>query len=221
MGRPHNADVPQHPAINPEIVVVTKNGSDQYSVGVTCEGCKVVRFRPLTQIRTAVTRGNFTGRCSACKAPKAKGHLGTGRYRLPDGFIALREPGITDGAELALHRKIRGWPERAGTPWVAEHVWIMAKLLGRPLRPYERVAHLNGKRDDNRPENLQLVIRYPSGRESPVLAELERARQLIELYARDESSLLWAQAQESRPKSADLSGPSTSASTSANVSPVE
>jgi HNH endonuclease len=40
--------------------------------------------------------------------------------------------------------------------WIAEHVWVMSQVLGRPIRQDESVHHKNNIKHDNRPDNLEL-----------------------------------------------------------------
>lgn len=70
---------------------------------------------------------------------------------------------------------------RSNAGYVAQHTLVMERHIGRYLVDGETVHHLNGVRDDNRLENLELWCRpQPSG----ICAKdaLSWARTVVELY---------------------------------------
>jgi hypothetical protein len=84
------------------------------------------------------------------------------------------------------------------TKYVFEHIIVMEEILGRHLFPDENVHHINGVRDDNRPENLELWTKpQPPGVRAA--DAVEWAREIIARYGTPQppspaakGSLAWA-----------------------------
>jgi HNH endonuclease len=91
-------------------------------------------------------------------------------------------------------RRAAGHPRTSSrNPYVFEHILVMEGVLGRHLLPGESVHHVNGIKDDNRAENLELWIRpQPSGiRATDAVAW---AREVLSRYGEETGSSNNAQA---------------------------
>lgn len=65
--------------------------------------------------------------------------------------------------------------------YVMEHKFIVSEHLGRPLLPHENIHHINGVRDDNRLENLELwSTSQPKGQR--VADKVAWAKELLAFY---------------------------------------
>ena len=60
------------------------------------------------------------------------------------------------------------------------HRHIMEQRLGRQLKPFEHVHHINGERSDNRIDNLEVwVVRHPAGYREDLIAENLKLKTLV------------------------------------------
>ena len=107
--------------------------------------------------------------CSyACKneaqRSKGPGH----RYRRPDGYIAIYYP---------------SHPDAGANRFVLEHRLVAEQKYGRRILPTEHVNHINGIRDDNRPENLEVMTPSAHAYISHGQKRLKKAAREAELAA--------------------------------------
>jgi endogenous inhibitor of DNA gyrase (YacG/DUF329 family) len=90
------------------------------------------------------------GRCAMCGDPIKRGARMTCSRRCAVD-LAMREGGYVQVQAPPEH------PHRPKRGYIMEHRLVMEQMIGRYLQPYESVHHRNGVKDDNRPENLEIV----------------------------------------------------------------
>jgi hypothetical protein len=99
----------------------------------------------------------------------------SGRIKGKDGYVRIP----TWAIELPEYVTRKGGD-------ILEHVYVMSCHLNRSLLPHENVHHINGVRDDNRLENLELwSTSQPAGQR--VIDKLQWAREIIDLYGNEET----------------------------------
>lgn len=85
--------------------------------------------------------------------PRWKG----GRIITPLGYIAICRPGHP---RASIARR-----------YVLEHLLVMEQQIGRPVRRDEIVHHINGNKQDNRIENLELMSKAEHDRIHALLTD--------------------------------------------------
>lgn len=116
-------------------------------------GCSVTHTRRLLRQAGATRRtGQSTKYRRGEHAPRWKG----GKFVSPGGYVFVYLP---------KH------PMAASNGYVAEHRLVASESLGICLTSRDEVHHVNGKKDDNRPENLMVIS---SGKHQKLHADLHK-----------------------------------------------
>ena len=77
--------------------------------------------------------------------------------------------------------------EKRGTVWILQHRLIMEEKIGRKLADDEHVHHMNGIRDDNRPENLEL---WTGRKDPPGVRTIDHIRELLKTLTPEQRTKL-------------------------------
>jgi len=113
-----------------------KSGWTRYRTMVVCIGCGKNFYKDKRNFTKAVRRGVFTGKCFACSRKR----FGKDHPNYKGGYVSRGYRIIS----------VKG-------RWVREHRYVVERMLGRSLMPYEHVHHVDGNKLNNSEENLVLV----------------------------------------------------------------
>ena len=97
-------------------------------------------IQPCKAKDTARNSGNYCSKECRIEHTRLKGP--GGRYKTSQGYISVYHP---------TH------PDASKTNFILEHRLVAEEKYGRRLLKTEHVHHINGIKDDNRPENLEIL----------------------------------------------------------------
>jgi len=128
---------------------VKARGRTKLRTEVTCPDCGRTRWVNKSDISSSK---NWTEKCKYCSDNKlrisGKGHpkWNGGRFTNYYGYVYV-----------VIDKNDPFYCMATKQGYILEHRYVVAERLNRPLEKWEIIHHLNGIKDDNREENLELV----------------------------------------------------------------
>lgn len=151
----------------------------QRLIRVTCANCKKWRWInscALWEYRKG--KKKFCWECHKKRLALSNSTGAIGRHKNSSGYI-IRTLASFDSQELQIIKPMLRSPSkqrRKNHTEILEHRAVMALSLKRPLKNNEIVHHINGIRDDNRIENLEV---HTAGTHSRLYNELLYENRLL------------------------------------------
>jgi len=117
----------------------------QLGTWITCPKCRGTRWVTESNIYKSL---NFTELCASCngRSGSKNGNWKGGLIKTGNGYL-----------QRLLNKDNKFYCMVKNNGYILEHRYRMALKLGRPLKKHEIVHHLNGVKNDNRDENLELL----------------------------------------------------------------
>lgn len=180
-----------HPAVDWNDFIIKESREHRVvHVRVVCPTCQAGRYMLPGTIRHQLRLGRFTGNCQRCGGMQNRKNRNPALTRTdPKGYVRLTRAGI-DPADYWLFDAMNG-----GRNGLAEHRFVMAKHLGRPLTSAELVDHMDGTHGNNDISNLRI---YRKGKNDPgshngngtyyhewqaALAEIDHLKKLLDSHS--------------------------------------
>jgi len=150
-----------------------RGGKRRLCIKTSCIRCNKERVLVYNDIQQCMRRGHFSCTCAKCSLLLRSSSPG-GKIILSSGYCYIPMSAIP---EEHIHLVPKG-KIRSG---ILEHRYVMSIHLGRQLLKTEHVHHMNGVKDDNRIENLELwTTSHPCGQR--VVDKIKWAKEFLKQY---------------------------------------